>query len=115
MPTAKPIHIDFYDTLKQQNDTLKNSVNNMEELYSTDTNKFKYKYTELKNMKFIATVCFYIYYVILFFLAIILYFTPKLHWTIKILLCIIFLGYPFYIYFIENILYQALSYISANT
>ena len=77
MPTSIPIHVDFYEILKKQNDILDNSAMNMEELYSTDTNKFKYKYTELKNMKFIASVCFYIYYIILFFFLVILYFTTK--------------------------------------
>ena len=102
---------DIYNTIKNQNTTLNNSILNMTEMYSTDSSRILYKTANFTNIHYIAGFMFYLYYSIVVIFTLILYFSKNIQWWIKVGLISAFLIYPFGIYFVENLLYQGFLYI----
>ena len=97
-----------YQTIKTQNTTLYNSILNMYEMYSTDASRILYKTENYHYVYYITGAVFYIYYAVFLLFMIVLYFNRKSVWWLKIILVILFLVYPFGIYFVENWLYQTI-------
>lgn len=96
-----------YEEIKTQNQTLSNSVLNMREMYSADTNRLVYKSTAKENARGFTAGFFYTYYSVFLIFMILMYFKKTYPWWLKVLIVAFFLVYPFVIYYIENFLYMA--------
>lgn len=103
-----------FKSVKTQNDTLFNSIQNMSELYSTDNNRKLYKTANFEKVKNFTIILFFIYYALLFIFTLFITFKQKIKWYYKIFLISIFAAYPFLIYFIENLIYQFIAFIMYN-
>ena len=101
-----------YQAIKQQNTTLYNTVQNMSEMYSTDYSKQVFKSTSYENFRYIAGFLFYVYYAVFLIFMILLFFRKDMPWWIRGILVLIFLVYPFGIYYIENFIYQVVAYLA---
>lgn len=95
-----------YQTIKNQNKTIHNSIRNMSEMYSTDNNRKLYKIPVFEKINNVSMIIFYIYYAIFLIFMLLIYFNKEMLWWIKLLLVTIFLVYPYMIYFAENWIYK---------
>ena len=100
-----------YDTIKTQNTSLNNFVNSATDVYSMEQTQFSYKTRQLPTLDYVYYIVFIVYWVVLALVFIIIVMTPKLSWSIKILILAIFAVFPFVVYALENLLYQLIFFI----
>jgi hypothetical protein len=118
MPTstidASYNNIKLYQEIQTQNTTLSNAINNMKEQYSTDTNRKLYKTHSHDYIKNISDIIYYIYYSVFVIFAFFLFYSKKLKLYFKIIIIAIFLVYPYFMYLIENFIYQMTAYVASK-
>lgn len=104
-------YVELYDSIKMQNDILKNNINNLKEMFSTDNQNINYQYAKIKNYKYFNYILLIIYFITLGISFIFLIRSKKIkQWYVKLIIVIVFVLYPFFIYYLENYLYEFFSY-----
>ena len=91
-----------YNNIRVQNLSLQNAIKEINENSDLDQSLFLYKTNNLPIMGNILYFLTIIYGIAFIVFAIIIGLTKKIGITVKILLILLFLGYPFLIFSIEN-------------
>ena len=79
--------------------------------YSSDYQTSVYQNIEISKWMNISYYLFYVFYAVLIILCYFLYIQPNMSYKIKILILILFILYPFYIYSGEKMIYYIIKYI----
>ena len=99
---------------QNQNNALDQTIQNMNDLYSTDDQKVVYQSAQIEYLNTINTIFYFIYFALLIVVAFILIFKIQtISLFMRVIIAILFILYPFIIGFIEHYLYMAGKYISA--
>lgn len=100
-----------YDGIKTQNITMNNYIQQANDTYSMYQTQFQVKTLQYPNLGYIYNSFFIGYWSIWFVGLLILGISTKLSWYMKVLILVLFLIYPFFIFAIENALYQIVYFI----
>ena len=104
----------LYLSVKAQNDAIEPTIQNTEDLYSTDDQKVSYQTTQTNNLKTINTALYYIYFALLVVIGFILVFyheTTNIY--SKAFIAGLFIIYPFIINYLESFIYIISTYMWA--
>jgi len=103
---------DQYNVLYNQNIQLAKYKQNIKDNYSTDDQMSEYLLTRNTTFSIVNTALFYVYYALLIVVAYILFFVKK-DYSIgyKVFLAILFILYPYVIFFLENVIMVLFSYL----
>lgn len=99
-----------YNLVYNQNEILKQNIQNYNEKFSGEPHKLQFQITRINTVNTVNFYFFYVYLVFFFILLLFLIPTKKLNRKMKILILLFFIFYPFFIYSIENFIYQYLAY-----
>ena len=100
--------------LTNQNASLQNAIQNMDQLYSTDNQKVNYQSAQIDSLNTINYALYIVYFALLVVIAFILLFNmPTYNIYIRGLIALLFIAFPFIIGYIEYILYIVLTYVYA--
>jgi hypothetical protein len=100
----------LYNKVKAENDRLENTYNKINNEHSADAQKSKYIGLSEQILKTIYTYSFWVYILLAIVLCVLIYYKP-FSLVIKTVFIIIIIGFPFYIYFIENLTYSICIYL----
>jgi len=100
----------LYDKVKAENDRIENTYNKIQNEHSADVQKSKYVNLSEAIIKNVYTYSFWIYMVLAIVLCVFVY-NHDFSNIIKVVLFIVILGFPFYIYFLENLTYTVSIYL----
>jgi lipopolysaccharide export LptBFGC system permease protein LptF len=100
----------LYNKVKAENDRLENTYNKIKNEHSADAQKSKYIGLSEQILKTVYTYAFWIYMILAVVLCILIYNKP-LSPMMKTILIIVIIGFPFYIYLIENVTYTVCIYL----
>jgi hypothetical protein len=100
----------LYNKAKAENDRLENTYKKIQNEHSVDAQKAKYVGLSEQILKNIYTYSFWIYMLLAFVLCVLIYNKP-LSPMMKTFLFIVILGFPFYIYPLENLTYIICIYL----
>ena len=102
---------DVNTALTNQNTELKNVIQNMDELYSTNDQKVNYQSAQINFLNTVNTALYYIYFALLIVVAFILLFNmPTYNIYLRGLIALLFIAFPFVISYIEYIAYIVYNY-----
>jgi hypothetical protein len=99
-----------YNLVYNQNENLQKIIQNNNEKFSAEPHKIQFQITRINSMNTVNFYFFYIYLVFFFILLLFLIPTKKLDKKLKIIIIFFLIFYPFFIYSIENFIYQYLAY-----
>jgi lipopolysaccharide export LptBFGC system permease protein LptF len=104
-----------YNTLKQQNELLGKQLQYTKEDYSINKSQSLYKTEKVFELRKYNFILFIIYYICVILIALYFFFLNRTSFSfrLKIVLIIIFMGYPFIIDYIEQYVYFLYNYIYA--
>lgn len=100
----------LYDKVKAENDRIQKTYDKIKNEHSADSQKSKYVELSKIIIKNIYTYSLIIYMILALVLCVLIYYKP-FSLTTKILLFVIILGFPFYIFFLENVIYKISIYL----
>jgi len=100
----------LYDKVKSENDRIQKTYDKIKNEHSADSQKSKYVELSEIILKRVYMYSFVIYMILSLVLCVLIYYKP-FSLTIKIGLVIVILGFPFYIFFLENLIYQITMYL----
>jgi len=106
MTTPPTNYGQMYQLVEAQNKLLENNIQNLTEMYSTDSSQSVHLNNKYNALKDINYYLFLVYCGILIILIVLVYRTQKIRWYFKVLLVFGFALYPFVIYYIEDGVYQ---------
>lgn len=95
----------LYNKVKTENDRIDKTHDKIKNEHSADSQKSKYVELSEKILKNVYLYSFVIYMVLSLVLCVLIYYKP-FTLTMKIVFIIIILGFPFYTFFLENIIYK---------
>ena len=101
------------DTVNAQNKTLAEEVKNIGEEYSSDDRRTFYENISLRSSNVYVVVLFFIYYILFFGLAFVLYKSVDYSAKMKVVLLLLFILYPFVISMVELKVYNLFMYFKA--
>jgi len=96
-----------YQSIKNENDLIMETIPNMEIAYSSDTQKIEYEKKNISDLDTANTVLFYIYYALFVFFAILII-NKNISKYSKFAIVVILLLYPLLIYKIQKAIYLGL-------
>lgn len=111
----------YFNALKKQNDALSETIDGLKSSYSSDNQKVYYLHNQAETAKYMGWLLFFIYYIVLFWVVFAIFYGKRnqsvnFYW--KIFFLVLFVAYPFYIFYLEYHLYEAFQYtmslITAN-
>ena len=94
----------LYEKVKSENDKIQKTYDDIKNNHSKQEQQSKYIDLSQKILNAVYMVSFWIYMILSIVLCVFIYY-EKFSLKIKILLFVIIFGYPFYIYFLENLTY----------
>lgn len=94
----------IFDSINYENNAIKNQILLLSEKSTVTNEKFNYSLQQLNEVKNIDVILFIIYYS-LFIILCFFIFRNKLSKYVKAGILFIFLTYPFFIYFLETLVY----------
>ena len=100
----------LHNKVKSENERIEKTFNKIKNEHSADAQKSKYVTLSEEILKGIYTYSFWIY-IILSIVLFILLFNRPLSILTKTMLFIVIFGFPFYIYYLENITYIICIYL----
>lgn len=100
----------IYNLVYYQNENLQKIIQNNNEKFSAEPHKIQFQNTRINTMNTVNFYFFYVYLVFFFILLLFLIPTKKLDKKIKFGIILFFIFYPFFIYYMENFIYQYLVY-----
>jgi len=100
----------LYNTVKAENDRLENTYNKIKNEHSADAQKARYVGLSEQILKTVYTYSFWIYILLSLALCVLIYYKP-LSPMMKTVLFIVIIGFPFYIYPLENLTYSICIYL----
>ena len=101
------------DTVNAQNKTLAEEAKNIREEYSSDDRRTFYENISLRSSNVYVVVLFFIYYILFFGLAFVLYKSVDYSAKMKVVLLLLFILYPFVISMVELKIYNLFMYFKA--
>lgn len=112
-PTTKPIikYDASYNIIKTQNLSLQNAINGYNENTSLEQNQLVYKSDQISILKYVLYSFIALYVIAFIIFAVIMVTSKKINWTIKFPLILLFLGYPYLIYSIENGFFKMIYFV----
>lgn len=103
-------YTNLYNKVKAENDRLENTYNKIKNEHSVDAQKSKYVGLSEEILKTVYTYSFWIYIILSIVLCVFIYYKPFSN-IIKVSLIVVVLGFPFYIYPLENLTYIICIYL----
>lgn len=100
----------LHNKVKTENDRIDKTYDKIKNEHSADSQKSKYVELSQKILKNIYLYSLVIYMVLSLVLCVLIYYKP-FTLTMKIAFIVIILGFPFYIFFLENITYKISIYL----
>ena len=100
----------LYNKVHSENDRIEKTYDKIKNEHSANAQKSKYVELSERILKNVYMYSFAIYVILSIVLCILIYYKP-FSLTIKIILFAVILGFPFYIFFIENITYKISIYL----
>ena len=100
----------LYNKVQSENDRIQKTHDKIKNEHSADSQKSKYVELSEIILKKVYMYSFVIYMILSLVLCVLIYYKP-FSFTIKIVLVIIILGFPFYIFFLENVIYKISMYL----
>lgn len=100
----------LYNKVKGENERLSDTENKKKNEHSVDAQKSKYVELSQEIIKNVYNYAFWIYMVLSFILFVFVYKQPFSTLT-KLALFVVIFGFPFYIYFLENLTYKICIYL----
>ena len=100
----------LYNKVQSENDRIQKTYDKIKNEHSADSQKSKYVELSEIILKKVYMYSFVIYMILSLVLCVLIYYKP-FSLTIKIVLVIVILGFPFYIFFLENVIYQISMYL----
>jgi ABC-type multidrug transport system fused ATPase/permease subunit len=100
----------LHNKIKSENERIEKTFNKIKNEHSADAQKAKYVTLSEQILKSIYTYSFWIYIILSIILFILLFYRPLSTFT-KAMLFIVIFGFPFYIYYLENITYIICIYL----
>ena len=99
------------DAFNKQNAALSNTIQNMDELYSTNDQKVNYQSAQIDFLNTVNTALYYVYFALLIVVAFILLFNMSTYNIyIRGLIALLFMAFPFIIGYIESVGYIVYNY-----
>jgi hypothetical protein len=100
----------LYNKVKAENDRLENTYSKIKNEHNADAQKSRYVGLSEQILKNIYTYSFWIYMILSLAVCVLIYYKP-LSSMMKGILFITIIGFPFYIYFLENLTYIICIYL----
>ena len=92
-------------------DNFTRELENNRDKYSTDYQQSVYQNIETSKVIKTSSYLFWIFYLVVLIICYLLYIQPAMSYKIKLLIIAAFALYPFYIYWIERMVYFLMKYI----
>ena len=102
----------FYGLISDENNKIDQRYKYIKNQFSRHDEKFDYYSKNIENLTSLNTIMFYLYYILVFICVIIMYlYKPDYSLYFKIISVILLLFYPFIVYTLEMVLYNAWIFI----
>jgi chromosome segregation ATPase len=103
--------VNLYNAIYAQNDTLANQKQNTQNSYTTDDQKVNYVQQQLDSIGSLGFYMLIAYYIVVFLSIYFLYISTAVGRSVKILIFLVFVAYPWVIYLLEEWIYFVVVFI----